>query len=536
MSCLQDYTAIHCVFLTFPLSLALILPSLDGMFNMTGSPLISAFTFSVLSLPCFAQLAPPATEHSPVATSQHTNHSVKSIYNSIVRIEAATQVADYREPWKAGRFSGGIGTGFLIGPNQFLTNAHVVSNARRLLITVHGSPRKHPARIVHIAHDCDLALLELEDPTALMKMKPLRIGTVPKLESQVRVIGYPVGGNRISVTRGVVSRIDFNAYSHTRSDQHLVVQIDAAINPGNSGGPVLQNGHVVGVAFQGLRSADNTGYMIPPPVVRRFLKDIEDGRYDKYVDIGIVDFPLFNPAMRKKFGLDQNAPGVLVARVTPDGPCDGVLQNNDILTAINGNSVDAAGNILIDGEKVNMNEIVERKFSGDSIRFNLIRYGKTLEKEVTLKPFPPADMYSVQYGVKPRFTTFAGLVMQPLDRNLYAAHSFSNTRVRRLFAHYVDEAIFKERKDIVILTRILADPINTHVSGHVGTAVESINGEKVTSLEQTHKLLHPKSPPEYFVIKCEGIERPIIIPGASASAASKRTEKNYGINQAYHTN
>lgn len=472
-----------------------------------------------------APLAPLAPESTALAQGN---------YGSIVRIEAATQVPNYKEPWKAGRFSGGIGTGFLIGPNRFLTNAHVVSNARRLLITVHGSPRKHPAKIIHIAHDCDLALLGVDDFTPFLGLKPLQIGSVPKLESQVRVIGYPVGGDRISVTRGVVSRIDFSSYSHSRSDQHLVVQIDAAINPGNSGGPVIQNDKVIGVAFQGLRSADNTGYMIPTPVVNRFLKDIEDGHYDQYVDLGIASFPMFNPAMRKKFGLGQNSPGVLVASVTPDGPCDGVLENNDILTAINGNAVDAAGNILIDGEKVNMNEIVERKFSGDTIQLSIIREGKALTRSCTLKPFPPSRMYAAQYDVKPRYTTFAGLVFQPLDRNLYAAHSFTNTRVRRLFAHYVDEAIFKERQDIVILTRVLADPVNTHINSHVGTAVESINREKVTSLEQAHALLHPEQAPEFFIIKCEGIERPIVIPGTKAAEASQRTQTNYGIANPSH--
>lgn len=495
------------------------------------TPVRSLLALSLLTMPLAAQQQPKlAAPLPPVPADTPANNPAQQIYGSIVRIEAATQVPDYREPWKAGRFSGGIGTGFMIGPNHFLTNAHVVSNARRLLITMHGSPRKHPARILHIAHDCDLALLEVEDPTPFIGKQALKIGSVPKLESQVRVIGYPVGGNRISVTRGVVSRIDFNTYSHSRSDQHLVVQIDAAINPGNSGGPVLQDGRVVGVAFQGLRSADNTGYIIPTPVIRRFLKDIEDGRYDHYVDFGVNEFPLFNPAMRKKFGLEENDPGVLIGRVTPDGPCDGVLQDEDILTAINGNPVDAAGNILIDGEKVNMNEIVERKFSGDSLEVDIVRAGKPMKKQVTLKEFPQGRIYSVQYGVAPRFSTFAGLVLQPLDRNLYAAHNFKNTRVRRLFAHYIDEAIFKERQDIVVLTRILADPVNTHVSGHSGTAIESINGEKITSLKQAHSLLHPATPPEFFVIKCEGVERPIVIPGDQAAAASQRTEANYGIN------
>ena len=67
----------------------------------------------------------------------------------------------------------------------------------------------------HIAHDCDLALLEVEDEAPFAGLKYLDFGGVPALESQVRAIGYPVGGDRISVTRGVVSRIDFRPYAST---------------------------------------------------------------------------------------------------------------------------------------------------------------------------------------------------------------------------------------------------------------------------------------------------------------------------------
>ena len=219
----------------------------------------------------FALLASISPAQEPKVDRNLPAAAPTDIYRSVVRVEVATQVADYRTPWNTGRFGGGTGSGFMIGPNRFLTNAHVVSNANRILLTKRGSARKHPARVLHIAHDCDLALLEVEDESSFEGLTYLEFGGVPALESQVRAIGYPVGGDRISVTRGVVSRIDFRPYSHSRVDSHLVVQIDAAINPGNSGGPVLQDGKVVGVAFQGLRQADNTGYMIPTPVIRRFL-------------------------------------------------------------------------------------------------------------------------------------------------------------------------------------------------------------------------------------------------------------------------
>ena len=211
--------------------------------------LFSALFLLVLAIPTFA------TQNSPLPSD---------VYQSVLRVEVATQMPDYQTPWNSGHFSGGIGSGFLIGKNRILTNAHVVSNARRILITVYGSPKKYPASVEFIAHDCDLALLSIDDFKDLESLPIFELGNVPSLESQVRVIGYPVGGERLSVTRGVVSRIDFQPYSHSRADSHLIIQIDAAINPGNSGGPCLQDGKVVGVAFQGLRQADNTGYIIPP--------------------------------------------------------------------------------------------------------------------------------------------------------------------------------------------------------------------------------------------------------------------------------
>jgi S1-C subfamily serine protease len=451
------------------------------------------------------------------------------VYRSVLRIEAATQIPDYETPWNSGRFSGGIGTGFIIGENKILTNAHVVSNARRLLITVHGNPEKYPAKVEHIAHDCDLALLSVDDFEDFKSFPRFELGEVPTLESEVRVIGYPIGGDRLSVTRGVVSRIDFQPYSHSRADSHLVVQIDAAINPGNSGGPVLQDDKVVGVAFQGLRQADNTGYIIPTPVVRRFLKDVEDGQYDHYVDLGLTEFALHNPAMRRALGLPNDGKGVLITNVIPTSSADGVLQSGDVLLALNGHEVDSAGMVTIDGEKTNLNEVVERKFAGDRLAVRFLRDGGWNDAEIELKPIPWSRMYAIQYEKKPRYLVFAGLVFQPLDTNLFAASKFNNVTVRRLYTDYVPKGLFQKRRDIVVLTRVESDPVTSRLSGFTGQAVDRINGVEVTDLRHAHELLHPAEAPEFHVIELFGASRPVVIPAAAVEAANERVAANYGI-------
>lgn len=461
----------------------------------------------------------------------HAQTGSSKLYRSVLRIEVATQTPDYQTPWNSGRFSGGIGTGFLIGKNQILTNAHVVSNQQRVLITVHGSPEKYPAKVEFIAHDCDLAILSLEDFSDFADFPIFQLGEIPLLESQVTVIGYPVGGERLSVTKGIVSRIDFQPYSHSRSDSHLVVQIDAAINPGNSGGPVLQDGKVVGVAFQGLRQADNTGYIIPTPVVKRFIKDVSDGSYDHYAELGINEFPLHNPAMRQALGLPANGQGVLVTNVIPTSSVDGILKTGDILLSLDGNPVDSDGQVLIDGEKVNLNEIVERKFSGDKVAIRFLRDGSWNDVEVTLKPLPPSRMYAVQYEKKPRYIVVAGLVFQPLDTNLFATSKFKDVTVRRLYSDYVSKGIFQEKEDIVMLTRMESDPVTSRIDNFTGLAVEKINGLPVRSLKHAHELLYGENPPEFHVIELYGANRPIIIPSAKIDAANKRVQKNYGISK-----
>ena len=147
-------------------------------------------------------------------------------------------------------------------------NTHVVSNARLLIVEKDNDPKKYVAHVQFVGHDCDLAVLTVEDPDNFFKGTiPLQFGGLPEIsESTVTVYGYPIGGERMSVTNGILSRIVFQTYSHSGIDSHLTIQTSAPINPGNSGGPVLQDGKVIGVAFQGYSGdvAQNTqATMIP---------------------------------------------------------------------------------------------------------------------------------------------------------------------------------------------------------------------------------------------------------------------------------
>ncbi|MEQ1859495.1 MAG: trypsin-like peptidase domain-containing protein [Chthoniobacteraceae bacterium] len=451
------------------------------------------------------------------------------IRKSVARITNTAQEPNYRIPWLPGAQGGGSGTGWVVSKDRLMTNAHVVSNAKFLTVEKEGDPRKYIARVEHIAHDCDLALLRVEDAAFFKGTKPLPVGGIPELESTVTVFGYPIGGERLSVTQGIVSRVDFRAYTHSTVDSHLTIQIDAAINPGNSGGPVIQNGSVVGVAFQGYSGdvAQNVGYMIPTPVIQHFLRDIKDGRYDRYVDLSVGIFPLFNPAQRKAFGLADDDRGVMVSGVLAAGSSAGVLRLSDVIMSIDGLPVASDGMVELEGERVQMAEVAERKFVGDSVKLEIVRDRQPQTVEVKFATAFPFTMNANQYEKQPQYVLFGGLLFQPLTRNLMSSFQFQNPRVDYLFDHFIQREVYKKHPEVIVLSSILNDPLNTYLGDFKEGIVEKVNGVEIKTLRELAAAFAKQA--EFYVIDFVGGGRPLVLERAAVEAARERIKSRYNV-------
>ena len=455
-------------------------------------------------------------------------HAVE-ISKSLVRIEATSQEPNYKTPWSPGDVTSGVGAGFVVDGKRIMTNAHVVSNARFLTVSKEGDPNPYLAQVLHIAHDCDLALLEVENPDFFKGTAPLEFGGIPQIESVVSAYGYPVGGTRLSVTRGIVSRIDFQPYSHSGMDSHLAIQIDAAINPGNSGGPVMQNSKVVGVAFQGYSGdvAQNVGYMIPTPVIHRFLKDVEDGRYDHYVDLALTYRNLFNPAARSALGLKDENTGVQVCSVYSSGASDGIVKPGDVILKIDGHTVSSDGTIPLEDEAVPLEEVVERKFKGDKVHLDILRDGKPMTLTVPLREPWPFKLHSNLYDEKPRFFVTGGLVFQPVDQNFMEAHDPSDQRLNYLFDFFIADGLHATRPEIVVLSNILPDPVNAYADEFRYSVVDEVNGRRIKRIEDIAAAFDEKA--DYYVIKFAGGGRPIVLERKAIEEARSRISGRYAL-------
>jgi len=465
---------------------------------------------------------------SPFLTAKAV--SIAEIRKSLVRISATAQEPNYRVPWMPGSTESGTGAGFIIEGKRILTNAHVVSNARFISIDRENDPKRYIAQVAHIAHDCDLAVLTVNDPSFFENTVALGFtDRIPQIESSVSVYGYPIGGNRLSVTTGVVSRVDFQTYSHSGVDSHLSIQTNAAINPGNSGGPVVQEGKVIGVAFQGYSGnvAQNVGYMIPVPVVKRFLKDIGDGHYDRYMDLSLTPFPLVNPAQRRALGLPDDGKGVLVGNVIAAGASDGFVRQGDVILAIDGHAVESDGFVELDGERVQLMEIVERKFKGDSVKISLLRDRKPLEVTVPFKEAWPFLLQANQYDITPRYVLFGGLLFQPVSRDFLGSVEVDDLRTRFLYHFFISDEIFKKHPELIILSEILPDPINTYLRDFRHLIVDEVNGKKIRTLDDLAAAF--ATPADDYIIRMVGEGRPIVLERAAVEAARERILSRYQV-------
>ena len=399
-------------------------------------------------------------------------------YPQVVKVYATTQTPDYDSPWQARSPSNGTGSGVVVGDNEILTGAHVIANATFIQVQKVADPNKGIAKVKAVCHDADLALLEVIDQGFLQGIDPVEIGSLPDRRDKVSVVGFPVGGEEVSITEGVVSRIEVQRYSH--SQRHLLaVTVDAAINEGNSGGPVFKEGKIVGIAFQTLTNADNIGEIVPAPIIEHFLDGVRDERHQRIPGLGLRTQNMENRTLCSHMGLLKDQGGVLVNSVEFDGSCHGVLQRHDVLLEVASNPIARNGTIAYRKRyRTRYDSVLSEYYVGDKLDLTILRKGETLKKSVTLKPLEYLVPRS-QHDVSPTFFVYGGLIFQTLTRDFLATwDEWWNKAPKEFLSYYYAGERTKEQREIVMLTQILADEVNLGYSHLYNEGIARVNGQR----------------------------------------------------------
>jgi len=426
--------------------------------------------------------------------------------DSVVKVWCVHSTPNFSLPWQRRRQERSSGSGFCIDSQRrvILTNAHCVEWHAQVKLQRRGSDAKHLAKVLCVGWECDLAVVTVEEDEFWEGLAAVHLcPKVPTLEDHVLCVGFPVGGDTISVTSGVISRVEVTTY--TQAAQELLgVQIDAAINSGNSGGPAFNSdGECVGVAFQsfGAEEAENIGYIIPTVVVMHFLNDmLRHGKYTGFPTLGVEVQTMENPHLREAYSMDAKQKGVLISRVMPTSSAAKVLKANDVLLAFDGEQIGNDGTVRFrKHERLMYTWLVAQKFFGERAALTVLRDGEKLELEIedfqAEAPLVPVHLFSKQIP-GPSYFVVAGLVFTALSEP-FLESEFSPDWEHKAPIEMVKWATqeYAERSDqqLVVLTQVLAHEITMGYEGLENYLLLTVNGESVRNLRHAMEVMCGRS-------------------------------------------
>ncbi len=446
-------------------------------------------------------------------------------FNAVVKLEVQTRVSDFIRPWNSTTGSC-TGSGVVIGAGRILTCAHCVADATYIRLRKNDEDAIYEGKVEFIDNDCDLALVKVEDEAFMSDIKPMKLGDTPQLQQHVLAVGYPIGGDSISFTEGIVSRIEECSYEQSHCNL-LAVQVDAAINPGNSGGPVFDlegdEISIVGIAFQGLDGGESLNYMIPPDVIRHFFKDSSDGAIDGFPQFRVEVQTLENEGARRYLKMKDGQTGVLVLEDKYDKP-DGVLRSGDILLEVGGYKVANNGYIRIEGnEKRLFTYPFYTSQIGDAVKVKILRDGEEMDVSVTASK-PDYKLCGWMYDKTPDYYVFGGCVFTTASYNFMLK-----------LHHGFHDDVLKEKEspddEPVVLSYVLADSATEGYLGCYPMLIRTVNGAKVRNLRHFIELVEATED-DFVRLMCDDDEEydtPLYLDVKKTREATARVLEKYRI-------
>jgi S1-C subfamily serine protease len=467
-----------------------------------------------------------------VASAEPTGSETKSsvVENSVVKVFSTTRFPDPYKPWTKQAPRESTGTGVIIDGKRILTNAHVVLYASQVQVQANQSGDKFSATVESIAQGIDLAVLKLEDETFFEGRAPLpRAARLPVVKDSVMVYGFPTGGTTLSITKGIVSRIDFTMYHFPTSG--LRIQIDAAINPGNSGGPAVDDNKMIGLAFSRLGGGDNIGYIIPCEEIELFLQDVADGSYDGKPAIFDSMQTFENPALRPFLKAARGVDGMIVTETDTRDPSY-PLKPWDIITQIGNTKIDNEGMVRVGEIRVRFSYMLQKVAQAGSVPLTIFRSGQEMAVKLPVTPRRPMLIPDLD-GAYPSYFVYGPLVFSTATQLFLSG---LNNAAMTLAA--VGSPLSKRRADrpdfpgeelVVVSSPFFPHKLSKGYSQPQSQVVESINGVAIKNLEHLVATLRDTTD-EFVVFTFAGRKiETLVFPRKEMVAATEEILGDNGI-------
>lgn len=310
----------------------------------------------------------------------------EKVSKSVVSIITSTKTTDY---FGQSYSASAAGTGVIVSSDGYIiTNKHVINGANEISVVLDDGTTYEDVELMATDPLNDIAFLKIDDVDDL-EVATLGNSKTISVGQQVIAIGNALGQYQNTVTAGIISGLGRSvtaADSNGRNAETLsdMIQTDAAINSGNSGGPLVNAaGEVIGINTATSSAAENMGFAIPISSVKGMLSQLIETGEAKRAYLGVYSVEI-TPEIAKAYNLPVTAGAYLYSSsnysaVVKDTPASKAgLKDKDIVTAINGVKVGAAGSLssLIGEYKV-----------GDTVQLTVVREGNEIAVNVTLEGY-----------------------------------------------------------------------------------------------------------------------------------------------------
>ncbi len=466
----------------------------------------------------------------PLTARAQTVAKAPTVENSVVKIFSTMRYPDPYKPWTKQGPRESTGSGVIIEGKRILTNAHVVLYATQVQVQANQSGDKISATVESISQGIDLAVLKLDDESFFDTRPPLpRAVKLPAVKDSVLVYGFPAGGTTLSITKGIVSRIDFTLYNFPTSG--LRIQIDAAINPGNSGGPAVDGEKMIGLAFSRLGGGDNIGYIIPCEEIELFLADVADGRFDGKPAMFDTLQTFENPALRPFLKVQKGVEGMIVTQADTNDP-NYPLKPWDIITAIGDTKIDNEGMVKVGDIRVRFQYLLQKTARAGRVPFTIIRAGAEQKIDLPLSAKRPLLIPDLD-GAYPSYFVYGPMVFSTATQlflgglnNAAVALSGANSPLAQRRA---DKPAFPGEELVVVSSPFFPHKLAIGYSQTQSSVVEKINGIAIKNLAHLVAVLRDAKE-EFIVFEFAGrkFETPVF-PRAAMVAATEEILSDNGV-------
>jgi S1-C subfamily serine protease len=484
-----------------------------------------------------AEAEPPAKPKATAAEPATGDAKAAAVENSVVKVFSTLRYPDFYRPWTKQAPSEATGSGVVIEGKRILSNFHVVRYASQVQVQANQAGDKISATVEAVAPGIDLAVLKLDDESFFDSHPPLaRAKVLPEIKDAVMAYGYPEGGTSLSITRGIVSRIEFASYNASVSG--LRIQIDAAINPGNSGGPAVAGDKMIGLAFSSYGGADNIGYIIPCEEIELFLEDIADGHYGgkpaMFDDLQTLETPVLRPFLK----LDKSVEGIIVHQPF-SSDASYPLKEWDVITRIGDVHVDNQGMIKAGSNlRVRLAYMIQKIAKDGKVPLTVVRAGKEVQVELPVTSHRPMVIPGLD-GTYPSYFVYGPLVFSSASSEfvgglmrsgrgggwINALSAMGSPLVTRMG----DKPDFKGEALVVISSPFFPHRLAKGYSNPATEVVKTINGTPIKNLEHLVQVLRD-SKDEFITIAFDlrGGET-LVFPRAETMAATDEILTDNGV-------